>query len=57
MADTTIVNTTWTDHDITDVHLHVGTAMDAANTMVITPTGPLEEMVILIRNTEADAGS
>ena len=52
MADTAITSITWDDNDGTNVAAGQGTAMDAANTMVITPTGPLEDMVIMITNTE-----
>jgi hypothetical protein len=52
MADTAIVNSTLSKTDVLNVKIGQGTALDAANTMVITPTGPLEEMVILITNTE-----
>lgn len=52
MADTAITNITWDDDDGTNVAAAQGTALNASNTMVITPTGPLEEMVIMITNTE-----
>jgi len=52
MADTAITSITWDDNDGTNVAAGQGTAMDAANTMVITPTGPLEDMVIMVTNTE-----
>jgi hypothetical protein len=51
MADTAIVNVTWDDNDVTSLE-GAGTAIVHANTHVITPTGPLEEMVIIVRNTE-----
>ena len=51
MADTAITNVTWDDDDVTSIE-GAGTAIVHANTHVITPTGPLEEMVIIITNTE-----
>lgn len=53
MADTAVTNVVWDDNDGTSISAAVGTAIVAADTHVITPTGPLEEMVIIIRNTEA----
>jgi hypothetical protein len=52
MADTAITNVTWDDDDVTSISAAIGTAIVHANTHVITPTGPLEEMVIIVRNTE-----
>ena len=52
MADTAVVNITWDDDDGTNIAAGQGTAIVHANTHVITPTGPLEEMVIIIDNTE-----
>lgn len=51
MADTAIVNVTWDDDNVTSLE-GAGTAIAHANTHVITPTGPLENMVIIVRNTE-----
>lgn len=52
MADTAVTNVTWDDDDVTDISSAIGTAIVHANTHVITPTGPLEDMVIIVRNTE-----
>jgi len=52
MADTAVVNIVWDDDDVTSLE-GAGTAIVHANTHVITPTGPLEQMVIIVRNTEA----
>jgi hypothetical protein len=57
MADTAIVNITWDDNDGTDVAAGQGTAIVHANTHVITPTGPLEEMVIMVTNTEGSTNA
>ena len=51
MADTAIPLVAWDDDDVTSI-AGTGTAIVAANTHVITPTGPLEELVIIITNTE-----
>lgn len=51
MADTAVTNITWDDDDGTNIAAGEGTAIVHANTHVITPTGPLEEMVIIIDNT------
>lgn len=52
MPDTAVTNVTWDDDDVTSISALVGTAIVHANTHVITPTGPLEDMVIMVRNTE-----
>ena len=57
MADQAITNITWDDDDGTSISAAVGTAIDASKTHVITPTGPLENMVILIRNTEGSTNT
>ena len=56
MADTAVANValvaaTGEDHHIL-LTTGLGTAIVHANTHVITPTGPLEDMVIMVRNTE-----
>ena len=53
MADFAITNITWDDDDGTSCAAGLGTAIDATKVGVITPTGPLENMVIIVRNTEA----
>lgn len=53
MANTTVVNSTLSKTDGLNVKIGQGTAIDTGNTHIITPTGPLEEMIILITNTEA----
>jgi hypothetical protein len=55
MADFAVANLTWDDDDFTTASAAVGTAIVASQTAVITPTGPLEEMVILISNTYGGA--
>ena len=57
MADTAVTNITWDDSDGTSISAAIGTAIVAANTHVITPTGPLENMVIMIRNTEGSTNT
>jgi hypothetical protein len=57
MADTAVVNITWDDDDGTDVAAGQGTAIVHANTHVITPTGPLEEMIIMVTNTEGSTNA
>lgn len=57
MADTAITNLTWDDDDVLDISAAEGTAIVHANTHVITPTGPLEDMVIIIRNTEGSTNA
>ena len=52
MADTAVTNIVWDDDDGTNIAAGQGTAIVHANTHVITPTGPLEDMVIIITNTE-----
>jgi hypothetical protein len=52
MADFAVTNLTWDDNDGTSCAAGLGTAIDATKTAVITPTGPLENMVIIVRNTE-----
>jgi hypothetical protein len=55
MADFAVTNVTWGSKDFTTTSAAVGTAIVASETAVITPTGPLEEMVIEISNTYAGA--
>lgn len=57
MADTAITAITWDDNDVTNIAAGQGTAIAHANTHVITPTGPLEEMVIIITNTEGSTNA
>lgn len=57
MADTAITSITWDDNDGTSCAAGLGTAIAAANTHVITPTGPLENMVIIVRNTEGSTNT
>ena len=52
MADTAITNITWDDDDGTNIAAGQGTAIVDGNTHVITPTGRLEDMVIIVDNTE-----
>jgi hypothetical protein len=52
MADYAVLNLTWDDNDGTDCAAGTGTVIDHTGTAVITPTGPLEDMVIIVRNTE-----
>jgi hypothetical protein len=56
MADTAVVNVVWDDNDVTSLE-GAGTAIVHANTHVITPTGPLEDMVIIVRNTEGSTNA
>jgi hypothetical protein len=51
MANTAISLVTWDDDDVTSI-AGTGTAIVHANTHVITPTGPLEDLIIIITNTE-----
>lgn len=53
MADFAVTNVTWDDDDRTAFNGTVGTAIVASQTAVITPTGLLEDMVILYSNTYA----
>src|SRR5660397_19006 len=53
MADTTVATVDLSKTAMTDAAIGLGTAIAAANTHVITPNGPLEEMVIRVANTEA----
>ena len=53
MADFAVTNLTWVDHDITP-NDGLGTALQTG-VATITPTGPLEEMVIYLTNTFAGA--
>jgi len=53
MADTTVATVDLSTTAMTDAAIGLGTAIAAANTHVITPNGPLEEMVIRVANTEA----
>lgn len=55
MADTAITTVAQSKTLGTDVKAGVGTAIVAAEVSVITPTGPVEEMVILAWNTYAGA--
>lgn len=57
MADTAITNIVWDDDDVTSISAAIGTAIVSGNTHVITPTGPLEDMVILVRNTEGSTNT
>jgi len=57
MADTAVTNVAMVANDVTDIGLTLGTAIVAANTHVITPTGPLEEMTIIVRNTEGSTNA
>jgi hypothetical protein len=57
MGDTAVTNITWDDNDGTNVAAGQGTAIVHANTHVITPTGPLEEMVIMVTNTEGSTNA
>lgn len=53
MTDFAVTNVTWDDDDVTAFNGTVGTAIVASQTAVITPTGPLEDMVILYSNSYA----
>lgn len=55
MTDFAVTSLTWDDDDFSTASAGVGTAITADAYAVITPTGPLEEMVILISNTVAGA--
>ncbi|MEN6426108.1 MAG: hypothetical protein ABFE13_12135 [Phycisphaerales bacterium] len=55
MTDFAVTNVTWDDDDVTAFNGTVGTAIEASKTAVITPTGPLEELVVLYSNTYAGA--
>lgn len=55
MTDFAVTNVTWDDSDVTATNGTVGTAIVASQTAVITPTGPLEDMVIIYTNTYAGA--
>jgi hypothetical protein len=57
MADTAITSITWDHNDGTDVAAGQGTAIVHANTHVITPTGPLEDLVIMVTNTEGSTNA
>lgn len=57
MADTAVTNITWDDDDGTNIAAGQGTAIVHANTHVITPTGPLEEMIIIVDNTEGSTNT
>jgi hypothetical protein len=56
MADTAITNVVWDDNDVTSI-AGTGTAIVHANNHVITPTGPLEEMLIIVTNTEGSTNA
>jgi hypothetical protein len=51
MTDFAVTNVTWDDDDVVAVNGAVGTAIVASQTAVITPKGPLEDLVILYTNT------
>jgi len=55
MTDFAVTNVTWDDNDVVATNGTVGTAIVASQTAVITPTGPLEDMVILYSNTYGGA--
>lgn len=55
MADFAVTNVTQDDNDVTAIGGTAGTAITASQTAVITPTGPLENMVIVYTNTYAGA--
>ena len=55
MTDFAVTNVAWDDNDVTATNGTVGTAIVAAQYAVITPTGPLEDMVIIYTNTYAGA--
>lgn len=55
MTDFAVTNVTWDDDDVVATNGTVGTAIVAAQYAVITPTGPLEDMVILYTNTYGGA--
>ena len=57
MADTAITSITWDDNAVTSISAAVGTAIVSGDVHVITPTGPLENMVILVRNTEGSTNT
>jgi hypothetical protein len=57
MADTAVTNITWDDDNVTSISAAVGTAIVSGDTHVITPTGPLEDMVIIVRNTEGSTNT
>ena len=52
MTDTAVATVEIAADTFTDGAVGLGTAIVHANTHVITPTGPLEEMLIRITNTE-----
>jgi hypothetical protein len=52
MANTTIATVEQSLTAGTSIAAGTGTALDASNTHIITPTGRLEDMVILVQNTE-----
>lgn len=57
MPDTTATTVKQTATLGVDVSAGTGTAIDASKTMVVTPAGPLEEMAILIWNTEGSTNA
>lgn len=52
MADTAVPLSTYADLTALNIKAGQGTAIVAADTHVITPTGPLEDLIILVANTE-----
>jgi hypothetical protein len=57
MADTAISLSTYADLTALNVKIGQGTAIVHANTHVITPTGPLEDLIILVANTEGSTNT
>lgn len=55
MTDFAVTNLAWDDDDFSTASAAVGTAIVASQYAVITPSGPLEDMVIIISNTYAGA--
>lgn len=57
MADTAVALGTYADLTSLDVKIGQGVAIVHANTHVITPTGPLEDLIILVANTEGSTNT
>jgi len=55
MTDFAVTNITYSTKDFTTMSASAGTAITADAYAVITPTGPLEDMIIEITNTYAGA--